>query len=155
MTSYNIEKGNKIMATTIFKSLTDTAFDSVEGYRQAGEKANDPQLKQALQQRCSQRENSLRQMNAELERQGDELVTKSTLTGEAHQMWQSISSAFESDDKAAAHRVEEGEDYLKDKFQEAIESNQLEAQELVVAQQVYNEIREGERFGDMIEKQYD
>lgn len=155
MRSYNIEKGNKIMATTTFKSLTDTAFDSVEGYRRASEKANDPQLKQALQQRCSQRENTLRQMNAELERQGDELVTKGTLTGEAHQMWQSISSAFESNDKAAAHRVEEGEDYLKGKFQEAIESNQLEAQELVVAQQVYNEIREGERFGDMIEKQYD
>lgn len=46
MRSYNIEKGNKIMATTIFKSLTDTAFDSVEGYRRASEKANDPQLKQ-------------------------------------------------------------------------------------------------------------
>ena len=143
------------MATTVFKSLTDTTFDSVEGYRQAGEKADNPQLKQALQQRCSQRENTLRQMNAELERQGDELVTKGTMTGEAHQMWQSITSLFESDDEAAAERVEEGEDYIKSKFQEAIDGNQLEASELAVVQQVYNEICEGERFGDMIEKQYD
>ena len=143
------------MATTVFKSLTDTTFDSVEGYRQAGEKADSPQLKQALQQRCSQREGTLRQMNAELERQGDELVTKGTLTGEAHQMWQSITSLFESDDEAAAERVEEGEDYIKGKFQEAIESNQLEASELQIVQQVYNEICEGERFGDMIENQYD
>ena len=143
------------MATTVFKSLTDTTFDSVEGYRQAGEKADSPQLKQALQQRCSQREGTLRQMNAELERQGDELVTKGTMTGEAHQMWQSITSAFENNDEAAAERVEEGEDYIKGKFEQALESDQLEAQERAIVQQAYNEICEGERFGDMIAKQYD
>ncbi|EDL47972.1 PA2169 family four-helix-bundle protein [Erythrobacter sp. SD-21] len=143
------------MATTVFKSLTDTTFDSVEGYRQAGEKADSPQLKQALQQRCNQRESTLRQMNAELERQGDGLVTTGSMTGEAHQMWQSISSAFESDDEAAAERVEEGEDYIKGKFEEALEGNQLEAQERAVVEQAYNEICEGERFGDMIAQQYD
>ena len=94
-------------------------------------------------------------MNAELERQGDELVTKGTMTGEAHQMWQSISTAFESNDEAAAERVEEGEDYIKGKFEKALNSDQLEAQERAVVQQCYAEICEGERFGDIVEKQYD
>ncbi|SFP27761.1 ferritin-like domain-containing protein [Qipengyuania nanhaisediminis] len=143
------------MSSTVFKSLTDTTYDSVEGYRQAGEKADSPQLKQALQQRCQSREQTLQQMNAELQRQGDELVTKGTMTGEAHQMWQSITSAFENDDEAAAERVEEGEDYIKGKFEQALESDQLEAQERAIVQQAYAEICEGERFGDMIAKQYD
>jgi uncharacterized protein (TIGR02284 family) len=143
------------MSSTTFKSLTDTTFDSVEGYRKAAEKADSPQLKQALNQRLQQREQTLRQMNAELERQGDELVTKGTMAGEAHQMFASISDMFESGDEAAAERVEEGEDYIKNKFQEAIESNQLEAQERAVVERCYNEICEGEQFGDMIEKQYD
>ncbi|MBX7514895.1 PA2169 family four-helix-bundle protein [Qipengyuania sp. GH38] len=143
------------MSSTVFKSLTDTTFDSVEGYRQAGEKADSPQLKQALQQRCQSREQTLQQMNAELQRQGDELVTKGTMTGEAHQMWQSITSAFENNDEAAAERVEEGEDYIKGKFEQALESDQLEAQERAIVQQAYAEICEGERFGDMIAKQYD
>ena len=143
------------MSSTVFKSLTDTTFDSVEGYRQAGDKAESPQLKQALQQRCQSREQTLQQMNAELQRQGDELVTKGTMTGEAHQMWQSIASAFESNDEAAAERVEEGEDYIKGKFEQALESDQLEAQERAIVQQAYAEICEGERFGDMIAKQYD
>lgn len=143
------------MSSTTFKSLADTTFDSVEGYRKAAEKADSPQLKQALNQRLQQREQTLRQMNAELERQGDELVTKGTMTGEAHQMFASISDMFETGDEAAAERVEEGEDYIKNKFQEAIESNQLEAQERAVVEQCYNEICEGEQFGDMIEKQYD
>lgn len=143
------------MASSVFKSLTDTTFDSVEGYRKAAELADSPQLTQALQQRCQQREQTLQQMNAELERQGDELVTKGTLTGDMHQMWQSITSAFESNDEAASERVEEGEDYLKGKFEAALDSNQLEAQERAIVQQGYDDICAGERFGDSIERQYD
>lgn len=141
------------MTSTVFKSLTDTTFDSVEGYRKAAEKAVNPQLEQALNQRCQQREQTLRQMNAQLEQQGEELVTKGTVAGEAHQMWASITSAFEENDEAAAQRVEEGEDYIAKKFSEALESDQLEAQERQVVQQVYDEIRQSERFGDVIAHQ--
>lgn len=143
------------MATTTFKTLTDTTFDSVEGYRQAAEKATDPKLKQALALRRQQREKTLDQMNGELKRQGDQLVTKGTLAGEAHQLWTTITSLFENNDEAAAERVEEGEDYIKGKFDDALKDNELEAQERVIVQQCYAEICEGERFGDMIEKQYD
>lgn len=143
------------MSSTIFKSLTDTTFDSVEGYRKAADKADSPQLKQALQQRCQQRQETLGKMNAELQRQGDELVTKGTVTGEAHQMWASITSAFENNDEAAAERVEEGEDYIKGKFESALDDDDLQADERAVVQQCYAEISEGERFGDLIERQYD
>ena len=143
------------MSSTVFKSLTDTTFDSVEGYRQAVDKADNPQLKQALGQRLQQRERTLQQMNAELERQGDELVTKGTVTGEVHQMWASITSLFEDDDESTAERVEEGEDYIKGKFESALESDDLDPQSRAVVQQCYAEICEGEQFGDMIEKQYD
>lgn len=143
------------MSSTIFKSLTDTTFDSVEGYRKAADKADSPQLKQALQQRCQQRQETLGKMNAELQRQGDELVTKGTMAGEAHQMWASITSAFENNDEAAAERVEEGEDYIKGKFESALEDDDLQADERTVVQQCYAEISEGERFGDLIERQYD
>ena len=143
------------MASSVFKSLTDTTFDSVEGYRKAAELADSSQLTQALQQRCQQREQTLQQMNAELERQGDELVTKGTMTGEMHQMWQSITGAFGDNDETAAERVEEGEDYLKGKFEKALESEQLEAQERAIVQQCYDDICAGERFGDSIKRQFD
>ncbi len=140
-------------ANNILKSLTDTAFDSIEGYRKAAEKANDPQLKQALQQRCQQREQTVSKLNNEIRNQGGELVTKGTMTGEAHQLWIGITDAFESGDKAAAERVEEGEDYIKSKFANALENDDLDAGSRTVVQQAYAEICEGERFGDMIESQ--
>ena len=102
-----------------------------------------------------QREQTLAQLNAELQQQGDELVTKGTLTGEAHQMWASITGMFENGDEAAAERVEEGEDYLKGKFESALDSDNLEPAERQVVQQCFSEVCEGEKFGDMIEKQYD
>ena len=143
------------MTSTTFKSLTDTTFDSVEGYRQASEKADSAQLKQALAQRMQQREQTLQQMNGQLQQQGDELVTKGTLTGEAHQLWQSITSAFGSSDESVAERVEEGEDYIKNKFETALKDDELEPQERQIVQQCYDDICKGERFGDMISKQYD
>lgn len=143
------------MATTVFKSLVDTTFDSVEGYRKTGEKADSPQLKGALNERLAARQKTLETLNAELQRQGDELVTKGTTAGAAHRLWTDIADVFESGDEAAAERIEEGEDYLKKKFEEALEHADLHEQERAVVQQCYAEICEGERFGNMIEKQYD
>ena len=132
------------MTSTVFKSLADTTFDSVEGYRKAHEKAKSAQLKQALQQRLEKRQQTLGVLNAQLERQGDELVTKGTATGGLHRLWVDITDLFE-----------EGEDYIKDKFEKALEGDDLEAGERAIVQQCLAEISEGERFGDMIEKQYD
>lgn len=141
------------MASTTFKTLVDTTFDSVEGYRKAAEKADSPALKRALTDRLQQRQATLDTLNAELQRTGDDLVTKGTVTGELHQLWLGIADMFESGDEAAAERVEEGEDYIRDKFKSALDSD-LDPQERAVIQQAYAEISEGERFGDMIEKQY-
>ena len=142
-------------ANSVLKTLTDTAFDSVEGYRKAAEKAESPHLKDALNRRREQREQTVARLNSEIQRQGGELVTKGTVTGAAHRTWMSIADAFESGDEAAAERVEEGEDYIKNKFQQALESDQLEVQERAVVQQAYSEICAGERFGDFAAKQFD
>ncbi|MGB3797550.1 MAG: PA2169 family four-helix-bundle protein [Alteraurantiacibacter sp.] len=142
-------------ANSVLKTITDTAFDSVEGYRKAAEKADSPQLQQALNHRREQREQTVAKLNAEIQRQGGELVTKGTVTGAAHRTWMVIADAFESGDEAAAERVEEGEDYLKGKFESALEDDDLDPQSRTVIQQCYAEISEGERFGDMINKQYD
>lgn len=142
-------------ANSVLKTLTDTAFDSVEGYRQAAEKANNPQLKMALERRRAEREKTVSKLNAEIERQGGELVTKGTVTGAAHRTWMNIADAFESGDEAAAERVEEGEDYLKGKFQSALDDDDLDPQSRSVVQQCYAEISEGERFGDTIDNQFD
>jgi len=141
--------------STVLKTLTDTTIDSVEGYRKAAEKADSPRLKQLLNERMAKREQILATLNAELQRRGESLVTKGTLSGDLHRLWMGITDLFENGDEAAAERVEEGEDYLKAKFEAALDGDNLDPQERAVLQSCYTEICEGERFADMLEQQYD
>ncbi|BDI60806.1 ferritin-like domain-containing protein [Qipengyuania nanhaisediminis] len=136
------------------KSLTQTTRDSVEGYKKAIEKAESPAIKSALQNRCQSRERVLEQLNAELEKNGCERVTDNSMASDAHQMFMSIADAFESGDEAAIERVEEGEDYIAGKFREAMEDGEVDPSFRQVIQQAYQDVQAGERFSDMLDKQY-
>ena len=136
------------------KSLADTTYDSVKGYRMAAEKANAPQLKQALAQCAQQREQTLGQLNAELTRQGCEQAD-GTVLGSAHQMFASVVGAFENGDENAVERVEEGEDYLAKKFQSTLDDDDLDPQGRQVVQTAYQDIQAGERMSDQLKKQFD
>lgn len=141
--------------TSTLETLAQTTFDSIEGYRKAAAQAKSPHLQSALQDRAQKREATLQKLNAELEKHGTARVTSGSATGGLHRIWTDITGLFEKGDEAAAERVEEGEDYIKDKFEEALKDTDLDQSQRLVIEQCFGEIREGERFGDMIEKQYD
>ena len=142
---------NKITLET----LIDTMYDSVTGYQKAAELAKAPQLRQVLQAQAAKRQQSLDTMNQELVRVGGELVTKGTAAGGLHQMWLNLTALFEDSDEAAAKRVEEGEDYLAKKFDEALKTDGLDHQTRAVIERVRAEVREGERLTNQLERQFD
>lgn len=141
--------------TTALETLIDTTYDSIEGYRKASETAKSPDLKRILTEQAAKRQTTLDSLNAELTRLGGNLVTKGTATGGLHRLWLDITNLFESGDKAAAERVEEGEDYLAEKFEEVLKRGDLDITTRNVVQSALNEVREGERLTDRLAHQYD
>lgn len=141
--------------TTALETLIDTTYDSVEGYRKASETAMSPELKRILSDQAAKRQKTLDALNAELTRLGGKLVTKGTATGGLHRLWLDLTNLFESGDKAAVERVEEGEDYLAGKFEEALKATDLDPTTRSVIQTALGEVREGERLTDRLEEQYD
>ncbi len=141
--------------TTIIKTLTETTYDSVQGYRKAAEKAKNPQLKGLLVERAVKREGTLLKLNAELTRQGGSPVTSGTATGALHRIFADISDLFENADEGATERVEEGEDYIAGKFEEALKSDDLDPRSRVVLQEAYSEVKQGERLTNMLESAFD
>jgi len=137
------------------KNLTQTTFDSVEGYRNAADKADSPALKRALEGRLGRRQQTLAKLNTALTNEGENAIAKTSVAGSGHQMYLKIASAFENDNEAAAEHVEEGEDYLAGNFRDALQDD-LKAGDPIrpIIEDAYNEIREGERMTDMLEKQY-
>ncbi|MBD2842153.1 ferritin-like domain-containing protein [Erythrobacter rubeus] len=140
----------------ILKNLTQTTFDSVEGYRKAGDKAESPALTQALERRASERSKTLDTLNQALTSRGEDPITSPSTMSQMHQTWLSITDSFSNGNEAAAERVEEGEDYLVEQFRDVLEddSNELDSSTRMLIQSAYREVREGERFTDMLEKQY-
>lgn len=136
------------------KSLTQTTYDSVEGYRKAIDKAESPALKSALERRLNSREQTLSKLNSALESNGEQRITSTSVAGSAHQTFMSIADAFENGNEAAVERVEEGEDYIAGEFRDALNDNEWDASVRTVVQQAAQEVFEGERFSDMLEKQY-
>lgn len=136
------------------KSLTQTTYDSVEGYRKAAEVAESPELKRALRQRADQRTRSLNVLNDHLAASGEAPVSAVSTSGTGHQLWLQISNAFRDGDANAAKQVEDGEDRLLDEFRDALNDEKLDPSTRGIVENVYSEVRSGERFGDMLKKQY-
>jgi len=137
------------------KSLVETTVDSVEGYRKAAETAKSPKLKAVLTQQAQKRQSTLDMLNQELVRTGGDSVTSGTTAGGLHRLWVDITSLFEKSDEAAAERVEEGEDYLVKKFEEALREQDLDPSARAAIEKAYLEVKEGERLTDQLAHQYD
>lgn len=140
---------------SILGTLTDTAVDSAIGYETAAEKARNPRLKQTLREQATKRRETVRMLNDEIVRLGGDRREKGSTMGAAHRAFTSLSDAFQDSDKAAAERVEEGEDYIEKKFREALERAEFTPQTRSVVQRAHAEISAGERLADRLEKQFD
>ena len=83
-------------------------------------------------------------------RQGGDLMTKGTMAGSLHQVWLKVTELFQSGDRAAIERVQEGENYLAEKFETALEETDLDSQSRAVIQRAMTEIRQGEQLADQL-----
>ncbi|MCP3054384.1 ferritin-like domain-containing protein [Aurantimonas marianensis] len=137
------------------ETLTDTAVDSAIGYETAAEKAKNPGLKQTLREQAAKRRETVRMLNEEILRLGGDRREKGSTMGAAHRAFTSLSDAFQDSNKAAAERVEEGEDYIEKKFREALERADFTPETRSVVQRAHAEISAGERLADRLEKQFD
>ncbi len=140
----------------LLKDLTQTTYDSVEGYRKAAEKAESPTIKQAFSRRSGDRAQILNKMNDALQSKGEQPITAVSIEGSAHQTFLSIANALTDSNEAAIERVEEGEEYLAEKFRDALtdEDVELDPDTRTLIETAYRDVREGERFADMLEEQY-
>lgn len=134
--------------------LTETVYDSLEGYRKAAETANSPDLKRILTEQATKRQRTLDTLNGELARVGCEPVTDGTVSGGLHRMWLDITDLFAKGDTAAVERAEEGEDYLLKQFEDALEGTDLEPATRSLVLDTLGEVRASERLTDLLADHY-
>ena len=126
------------------KTLTSTLNDSVNGYREAAKDVHSNEFRDLFTQFADDRSRCSADLQAEVRRLGGEPDTDGSTLGSVHQTWLDLKAAVTGrDDKAIINEVERGEDYLKEKFEAALNSDNLTGESRLVVERAYQSVREG------------
>lgn len=134
-TSHDISTLNDLIATT---------FDSVEGYREAGKNSEGTRYVSMFNARAVEREAVIATMRGEVTRLGGKPEEDGTMLGGAHRMFLNLKSVVTGrDDKAIIAEVEQGEDHIKARFEDAMDDTELSPGAMHMIRECFASIKQG------------
>ncbi len=125
-------------------TLTTTLIDSVNGYEEAASNTDNSRFQQLFLQHARDRRQVVDKLQSEIRRLGGEPSDDGSFMGKTHQTWLDLKAAVTGrDDEAIIKSVEAGEDYLKEKFESALGSDDLTGEPRQAVEQAYQSVRSG------------
>ena len=126
------------------ETLTTTLVDSINGYEDAAKDIDNSRFEKIFRERASERRQVVDDLRNEIRRLGGEPPDEGSFMGKTHQRWMDLKSAVTGgDEQRVINSVEAGEDYLKEKFETALESGDLTSESRQVVERVYQSVRSG------------
>ena len=124
--------------------LIETTIDSVTGYEDSAQNIDNERLRQIFRERADERQKIVAELREEVRRLGGNPEEGGTFLGKAHQRFEDLKAAITGrDEKAIINEVERGEDYLKAKWEAALESGKLTGETRAVVERGYQSVRSG------------
>jgi uncharacterized protein (TIGR02284 family) len=128
----------------ILNTLTATIIDSIKGYEESAKLVGSESLRETFRQRADERQRVLQSLREEVRRLGGDPEDDGSFLGAAHRRFEDFKAAITGrDEKAIVNEVERGEDYLKSKFETALDGDQLSGECRQVVEQAYQSVRAG------------
>ena len=125
-------------------TLIATTTDSVNGYEKSAGEIQDQRLQQIFRERADERQQVVQKLREEVRRLGGDPEESGSFMGAAHQRFEDLKAAITGrDEKAIINEVERGEDYIKGKFESALESGDLTGDSRSTVEQCYQTVRRG------------
>ena len=129
---------------TTLNTLTTTLIDSIAGYEDAAANSEAGRFQQLFRERASERQRVVEELRAEVRRLGGNPEDDGSFLGKTHQRFLDLKAAVTGrDDQAIINEVERGEDYLKEKFETALESGNLGGESRAAVDRAYQSVRAG------------
>ena len=126
------------------ETLTTTLVDSINGYEDAAKNSENQRFQQIFRERATERRQVLEDLRSEVRRLGGEPADDGSFMGKTHQRWLDLKAAVTGrDEQRIINSVEAGEDYLKEKFEEALQSGDLSGESRQVVERAYQSVRSG------------
>jgi uncharacterized protein (TIGR02284 family) len=125
-------------------NLIVTLIDSINGYEDAAANSEGRRFPQMFRDRANERQRIVEDLRAEVRRLGGEPEQGGSFLGRAHQSWVDLKTAITGrNDKAIIDEVERGEDYLKQKFESALDSGKLTGESRSLVERCYQSVKAG------------
>lgn len=126
-------------------SLINTLVDSVTGFEDAAANIEgSSRLQQLFRERASERSRVVEELRAEVRRLGGNPEDDGSFLGKTHQRFLDLKAAVMGrDEKTIINEVERGEDYLKEKFESALNGGDLSGESRTVVERAYQSVRSG------------
>jgi len=125
-------------------SLIATTIDSINGYEDSAQNVDNERFREIFRQRANERQDVVQQLRAQVRRLGGNPEDDGSFLGKAHQRFEDLKAAITGrDEKSIINEVERGEDYLKEKWQAALQSGDLHGESHDLLQRCYQSIKSG------------
>jgi uncharacterized protein (TIGR02284 family) len=125
-------------------TLIATTIDSVTGYENSAKDIENERFAQIFRERASERQQVVEQLRSEVRRLGGNPEDDGSFLGKTHQRFEDLKAAITGqDEKSIVNEVERGEDYIKGKFETALNADTLSGESRAVVEQCYQSIRSG------------
>ena len=107
-------------------TLIATTIDSMNGYENSAKDIDNQRFAEIFRQRANERQSVVEELRSEVRRLGGNPEDDGSFIGKAHQRFEDLKAAITGkDEKSIINEVERGEDYLKGKFETALNSDTL------------------------------
>jgi len=131
-------------AISTLNTLIATTIDSITGYEDSAKNIDDQRLREMFRSRADERQRVVEQLRSEVRRLGGDPEDGGSFLGKTHQRFEDLKAAITGrDEKAIINEVERGEDYLKEKFQAALQSGNLHGESHDVVERCYQSVKSG------------
>jgi uncharacterized protein (TIGR02284 family) len=127
----------------VLNELIMTTLDSAEGYSEAAKDAENPTFKSLFSQWAQERQHVANDLQSEVRTLGGEPETTGSLLGSAHRVFLNIRDSLSKGDKGVVAEVERGEDYIKAKYEAALDDNELSESVRPILDRAYDSVIQG------------
>ena len=125
-------------------TLIATTIDSVTGYEDSAKNIENDRFREIFRGRADERQQVVEQLRSEVRRLGGDPEESGSFLGKAHQRFEDLKAAVTGrDEQAIINEVERGEDYLKEKWQAALQSGNLDGESHDVVERCYQSVKSG------------
>jgi uncharacterized protein (TIGR02284 family) len=129
---------------SVLNTLIATTLDSMKGYRESAENSENTTHAQFFREMAEERSQVASDLQAHVRSLGGDPEMDSSTAGAAHRGWVDLKSAITGrDEQAVVNEVERGEDYIKEKFEAAMEDDELSAESRGAIEKCFASIRKG------------